>query len=339
MTKGLVAIPQIGLIALAAWLLAWPSVGVSAEELSAGADGDPRSNEALVLVGTELKHDDRGRVVKITSGKAGLDDRDLDALLPLTSTRDVFLYDTALSDDSVVALLRHWRQLESVTLSGRCVSEKTLRQACLSPQLRKLDIIGPAVPGDGLKDIGRLDQLQLLGLTQLGLDDEDVRRLGQLTALERLILNGNTKILGSGLEKLAPLTKLEYLELSNTGVGDGCIKHIASLGALKYLLLSKSAVTGKTLAELDKLDHLEYLALGHTSISDAHIEQLAKLRKLKVLRLSRTNITDRSVETLMKMSHLEFVELFGAKLTEDAVRRLEDALPNADILFTPATEE
>lgn len=104
--------------------------------------------------------------------------------------------------------LRYLHRIESVGLRifvsdwhGNYAGEKTIK----------------VVPLDVLGDIGTLSSLKRLFAKYTDVNDDGLKRLSPLTAIEDLDLEG-TKVTDRGLEHLKLMQRLKYLVLAETGV-------------------------------------------------------------------------------------------------------------------------
>ena len=97
-------------------------------------------------------------------------------------------------------------------------------------------------------------QVIWLNLNNVGLNDEHLETLRQLTNLHRLDLNSN-ELTDEGLAHLSGLSRLESLNLYNTNIGDKGLTHLESLTALKRLYVWQTEVTSTGVDQLkSKLD-------------------------------------------------------------------------------------
>jgi Leucine-rich repeat (LRR) protein len=158
-----------------------------------------------------------------------------------------------------------------------------------------------------LEPISRLTGLQVLGLSQTGVTDTQVRYLGSLRSLRALELHQESALGNRGLAVLKDLPALEYLDLW-TGATDAGLGHVGQLQSLRWLRLRMGRIRGQGLAELAKMPRLERLSLwGETGLSDRHISYLEGLTRLKGLTLWGTDqpLTDRSLASIAKLTSLE----------------------------------
>jgi len=106
-------------------------------------------------------------------------------------------------------------------------------------------------------------------------------------------------------------------------------------GTITYLSLYDydQPITDEVLETVAHFRALEHLTLDDTEINDDQLLYISGLTELKHLRLQRTRITDAGLEHLHGLKNLKSVYLNETKVTEEGIRRLQRALPNAEILW------
>ena len=130
---------------------------------------------------------------------------------------------------------------------------------------------------------------------------------GALIVIE-VDFSDNAQLGDDDIARLNGLTTLRSLQLQGTGVSDAGLKHLADATELVRLDLSQtSEVTGSGLAHLNGLVNLEALMLNHSQVTDAGLTHLEGLTSLRILHLEATRVSD------------------------EAVRILQEALPNCKI--------
>ena len=116
------------------------------------------------------------------------------------------------------------------------------------------------------------------------------------------------------------------------GVTDNDLEHLRALTKLESIDLGNSNITDAGLEHLKRLTNLETLFLGNTQITDIGLEHLKGLANLQYLHLSRTSVTAAGLEHLKGMKRLKVLVLFQTNVTDDAVKKLQLALPNCKIM-------
>ena len=201
--------------------------------------------------------------------------------------------------------------------------EKEIRNQLSKPagELTKSDLArvdtlflsGAYLTDTGLKELVKVQQLKDLCLWCCPVIDADLKEVVKLKHLEKLNLGG-TKITGNGLKEVTILQKLTYLNL-------------------RYL-----PVTDADLWELAKLKNLTHLVLNDTQVTDEGLKKIVNLGKLIYLELKNDpengyvpQITDAGLKELAKLKHLTELYLYGARVTQEGLAQLQQALPNCKI--------
>ena len=96
-----------------------------------------------------------------------------------------------------------------------------------------------------------------------------------------------------------------------------------------------TSVTDAGLEYLKGLTDLEILDLSGRQITDAGLEHLKALTSLGTLNISNTGVTDAGLEHLKGLTRLESLWLGGSQVTEEGVQKLQQALPNCEIVHCP----
>ena len=186
--------------------------------------------------------------------------------------------------------------LLSLTLGG-CAS-------CFPPEVRNVE---------GINRLGRDQEAVRARL----LRDDAVPALARLRSLREIDLYGGFKrnalgITDAGLGRLAnlQLPQLDHLSLGHSRrITDRGLADVARMSTLRSLgLLNCDRITSKGLA---------------------HLAGMVSLRRLDLRGCD--GITDEALERLHGMYHLEELELAGCQVTEQGVRKLQNALPGCRV--------
>ena len=98
-------------------------------------------------------------------------------------------------------------------------------------------------------------------------------------------------------------------------------------------------VTDAGLEYLKGLSQDAWLVLDDSRITDAGLKHLEWLAQLSGLSLQHTKVTDAGLEYLKGLAQLEVLFLVGTKVTAEGVKKLQRALPNCKIGWTPPTPD
>lgn len=211
----------------------------------------------------------------------------------------------ALSEDNL-ANLGKLSSLELLSLANVPISDADLAAFASFRELRTFHLVRSRITGHGLRHLKALD-LTSLDLCWSPIDDDGLASVGQLS-------------------------KLSVLNLNHTRITDAGLVHLTTLGQLWALYLDGTMITGKGLIHLSRLPELHEISLSRTWIANTELPCLRQLPALTSLNLSNTIIDDGGVETLCGMSGLQNLQLHGTDITEDGIHRLQQALPNCQIL-------
>jgi len=207
---------------------------------------------------------------------------------------------------------------------------EALKSAQGITKLDSLVLIDGTVDDAQLAALAPLTNLQRLRLDCPNVTDAGLAHLAGMKGLKSLML-GPASIDGSGLHHLRAAENLDMLGFCSTPLSDEGLSHVAQLPKLKELDLDGTAVTNAGLRHLAELSELETLRLAGPQITDAGLSHLKGLSKLRHLDLSGTAVTGPGLVHLETLEHLESVILEGTPVTAASVKRLQAALPDAQI--------
>jgi hypothetical protein len=131
----------------------------------------------------------------------------------------------------------------------------------------------------------------------------------------------------------SPLVRVDFL----TGVSrcnDDSVKALLDIADnIAHVDLGRCAITDASLATLAKMPRLSKLNLRQTKITDKGLESLTGLKKLQYLNLYGTEVTDAGIAMLATVKGLKQVFLWETKVTEAGAKKLQAALPGAQIVM------
>jgi hypothetical protein len=119
--------------------------------------------------------------------------------------------------------------------------------------------------------------------------------------------------------------------LLGTNVTDQSIAPLKDITSLIEVRLGTTKVTDAGIAVLKNLPHLQVLGLELTGITDAGLAHLKDSKNLVYLNLYGTPVTDAGLESLKGLSHLRSLYLWQTKVTPEGAKKLQAALPGANI--------
>lgn len=124
-----------------------------------------------------------------------------------------------------------------------------------------------------------------------------------------------------------------YVRLRGPQVDDARLAQLQSLVQIDGIDLSNSRITDAGIKRISQLSQLQILDINDTQITDEGLASLVGLRRLRGLRMNDTRITDYGLNFLAQIKSLESLEIIGTNVTEDAVARLQRALPHCEIEY------
>ncbi|MEX2231961.1 MAG: c-type cytochrome domain-containing protein [Cyclobacteriaceae bacterium] len=145
-----------------------------------------------------------------------------------------------------------------------------------------------------LEELGEVkEQLIFLNLSNMPVEDSDLKTITQFKNLEVLNLN-NTQITGKGFQQLASLSKLRSLSLSGTKVSREVLLDLKDCKNLKEVFLWNTGISEEALNDLSK-------ELGYIYWDFGYIPDSEEVLKLNVpLLKNRTSVLNPDEKVLLK---------------------------------------
>ena len=206
-----------------------------------------------------------------------------------------------------------------------------------------------------LRPLGGLTKLRVFSFASAKCTGEGFTHLGALQAVENLNFH-YTPVNDAGLREIARLQHVERLEIVHTHFTDAGALHLAKMTSLRRLQIGSQDATGAAVASLVPLTHLRELDLSDKqastegarwagmipslrvlrisggAIKDEGVQHLARLPHLETLLISSAQITDVGLGALAGMKSLRHLDIKGNKVSDEAVARLQTALPGLAIV-------
>lgn len=229
------------------------------------------------------------------------------------------------------------KKLELTRYWNKATSEQLQSVIDLCPNLQELDLEGCAINDEGMKSIGKLHALNSLNLsfcnkfTNIGLQS-----LIKLDKLEFLNLNNCNMISDLELEVIGKLHQLKHLNLMNCDlIKDKGLEFLEKLDKLQTLLFSNSTkITDKGLISIGKMINLQRLILSYClKITDVGLKSIEFLEELKVLDLTNSKkISDSGLTSIVKLKNLEELSLRYCRNVSNNAIPLFHQMPHLQIL-------
>jgi hypothetical protein len=131
---------------------------------------------------------------------------------------------------------------------------------------------------------------------------------------------------------IAKCDKLRSLSFTRFDLRVGEMKRLGEFPGVKTLLCTISPTTDDAVAAelIRHFPKMDALILDDTAVTDEFVSQLAR-PNLQVIGLAGTKVTDKAIDALAKMKGLKRVRLDRTAITEEALDRLQAALPQLAI--------
>ena len=265
----------------------------------------------------------------------GILDADLISLRDASGLLDLSLADTKITN-AAIAHVQSLRELKRLNLSNTGITDGCLEQIARHlNSLTELNLERTAVGNAGILKINGMASLEKLFLSDTKVTDNGLVHLGKLPALKILTAHGTglSEPAHAELESALPELRISW---------DGA--DVERAVALK--LLNKKA----TLAVLDRLGNkqegistVEKLPGGRILIKEANLstadefkdedlKQMSLLSEIESLSLAGTKVGKEGLLSLQSMGKLRKLDLGTLNLDPDAVRQLQQVLPNCNIV-------
>lgn len=125
------------------------------------------------------------------------------------------------------------------------------------------------------------------------------------------------------------------VNLGTTDVTDETVGSLARLKHLQSLGIWRTRLDDAGLASLAPLSELETLDISQTDVTNDGLKQLARFNAVRVLVVGGERLTDAGLEPLKQMRRLTMLCVVGNQFSAPARESLEEALPDATVVFVP----
>lgn len=196
--------------------------------------------------------------------------------------------------------------------------------------IRKLELGSLEVEDKDAAAISALPHLVYLDANGTDLTDMGVKQFGRLSELQSLNLSF-LRISSASVQALSNLRNLDRLTFSSTKLGDGVAPHLVKIKSVKILGLTSCFVTDKTVAEVSQLPELVELFLSRNNVTDACIDSILKMKKLKRLHLADTKVTVKGLCRLKDLPELSVLLLRLRDRSPAELKLLKQALPKVTL--------
>jgi hypothetical protein len=168
----------------------------------------------------------------------------------------------------------------------------------------------------------------------LGLDEV-------LEARTRTICAGARYVLRISSLDDVPLVTADPPKVVDAIAAHSCV-HVDDLGSVQAVTWYESELQGSGKTRSGHESYPDGVVLkwtGPKRLADEDLQNLAKLNNLRFLDLASSSITDDGLRHLAGLRRLEILNLSETRVTVAGVKKLQQALPKCNIMWTPPTKD
>ncbi|MEC9091921.1 MAG: hypothetical protein VX438_04390 [Planctomycetota bacterium] len=222
----------------------------------------------------------------------GITNKGLESIGKISNLEVLGMNDTRIDDEGMFAV-NGLTKLKEVSFARTAVSDFGIMQLTGATNMKKMVLRDTNITDEALKYIGKMNELEILDLSECSSP-------------------GPTDV---GMEQLVGLPKLKDINLWSTKVSDGTVAAVAKMQKVVRLNLDATQITDNCMANLQQMKQLTWLHIGSTKISDKEISNLYQLDKLKYINLSFTEASfSEAVDDIydrLKKSTADSCEIIG----------------------------
>jgi formylglycine-generating enzyme required for sulfatase activity len=233
-------------------------------------------------------------------------------------------------DDAAMKHVAGLEKLRRLRLNSGLLTDAGLRELGRLKQLEQLDLRFTKVTGASLAVLAGAP-LQVLNVDRL--DDAAAAHLRLFPRLRELA-SRDAAMTAAGFAQLAGLRRLEYLDLPNARqLVDAGFAPLAGLVSLRRLVATGTGLGDQGVRHLAGLNGLTELQLGSSALTDAGMRALGELVALNTLVVSSdaTQVTDRGLEFFWRLHRLSYLSLHAPNLTGSGFAPLTELAELRDV--------
>ncbi|WP_146585234.1 leucine-rich repeat domain-containing protein [Posidoniimonas polymericola] len=294
-----------------------------------------------------FKTDEAGRVIDVGIGVLSGDGMAIKEILervePLRSVASAEVYEVGSEPlenpfkDADLLYLAGWTKLTRLKVSVSKVSGHAMVNLTCQNKLEDLVRLSygrHTTDADlVLASVAHCQNLREIDLRLTDLTDDGVRRLAQLTKLEKLDFS-NTSVSGEGFADAQYALALRDLNLEKCPITDRGLKQIGQFVNLEQFYAGGNCkkVTDSGINYLTQLERLKTVSICGASITARSTASLERLNHLKTLWIENTPLGDEVVPNLSRLVSLERLWAKGTKISNDGFKRLQQVLPRCELI-------
>lgn len=250
-------------------------------------------------------------------------DSSLLGLAKIETIRQIALYDTAVTDEGLIAFAARAKRLTALHMSSSRLTDRGLSvilSACPIAGLQIHDAQG--VTDEIAPLIAQHSEITELYLNGTSIGDDTAKAIEGMPNIWSFCAN-DTRITDAGLAHLGRMPGLNLISLKSTKVRGHGLQHLSGLDSLNIYLEDCRVCDDGAAESLPVMAQMGLLSLSRTDVTDRGLESIGACRQLEDLRLNDTAITDVTLELLKDMPVLETLYVERTGVTADGVSRLK----------------
>lgn len=250
-------------------------------------------------------------------------DASLLGLANIETIRRIALYDTAVTDDGLVAFAARAKRLAGLHMSSTMLTDRGLSAILGECPITNLQIHN----ADGVTDkvaplIARHAEIFELYLNATSIGDDTAKTIEEMPNVWSFCADG-TRVSDAGLASLGRMPKLSLINLNSTKVRGYGLQHLSGLDGLSIYLDDCRVCDDGAAESLPLMERMRVLSLSKTDITDDGLGSVGACRRLEDLRLSDTGVTDLTLDILAEVPTLETLYIQRTGVTADGISRLK----------------
>ena len=212
--------------------------------------------------------------------------------------------------DDLLSCLAGFRELQWLDLGSVPIDEEGLRYVGRMDQLTRLISTNSSITEARAVQLAQLPDLQELNLSDCHIDNAAIRKLADCPHLRKLMLR--SAVAADELVDLGQVRGLSLLDLAGCTTEYGAAKisnWLTGLDKLEELYLRDCPIQPGDIEAISRLKNLRILDLAGCTISASDLQWLLKLPSLKQLGLAPKSIDNETIHVLHKFGQLELLSL------------------------------
>jgi hypothetical protein len=220
--------------------------------------------------------------------------------------------------------------LESLNLTLCPVTDEPLAPIGELTRLKVMGLASTRVTGTGFRSLQNLKSLENLNLHCAPVNDAGLEWIGKMSSLLRLEIV-HTQFTDAGAGALAGLVNLERLQLGSRKATGASLAVLPSCPKLREADIHDGLLTLEGFRHVAGVKTLKLLRGYGGNAGDGGLKALAGHPELESLHLEGVGITDEGLPHLAALPRLRKVFLREPKVSEQALRQLQEKLPSVEI--------